>query len=133
MIRMALVVASIAAGLMLTGVSPAAAQESFQSMLEADVQAVETKLQLSGGELSQVDAILQDGVKQRMAVINSLGITPGQKPGFSTLLQLQSQMNAIRTAQHSELSKILTENQMYTVDQMAEDSEQQFRAALLGS
>ena len=111
----------------------ALADGSFQDLLEADVTAVETKLQLSGDELKQVDAILQDGVKQRLAVLSSLDVTYGQKPSFGTLLKLQSQMDDIRTEQQTALSKILTEDQMYVVDQMAQDAQQKFRAVLLGT
>lgn len=120
-------------GVLAAGMSPALAQDSFQALLEADVTAVEAKLQLTGDEKSQVDAILQDGVKQRMAVLDKLGVTYGKKPSFATLLKLRSQMDDIRTEQQTELAKILSEDQMFVVDQMAQDSEQKFRAVLLGS
>ncbi len=131
--RIAMLAAAVqlVAGMLLA--NAALAQDSFQSLLEADVSAVETKLALTGDELTQVDAILQDGVKQRLAVLSSLNVTYGQKPSFTTLLKLQSQMDDIRTEQQTALSKILTENQMYVVDQMAQDSQQKFRAVLLGS
>ena len=112
---------------------PAWAQDSFQSLLEADVAAVEAKLQLTGDEATKVDAILQAGVTKRMAVLTSLGVQYGVKPSFGTLLKLQSQMDDIRTEQQTELAKILTENQMYDVDQMAQESETKFRSVLLGS
>ncbi len=119
--------------IMAAAVSPGVAQDSFQALLESDVSAVESKLQLTGDEKTQVDAILQDGVKQRMAVLDKLGVTYGKKPSFSTLLKLRSQMDDIRTAQQTELAKILSEDQMFVVDQMAQESEQKFRAVLLGS
>ncbi len=120
-------------GILVAGVSPALAQDGFQALLESDVSAVEAKLQLTGDEKSQVDAILQDGVKQRLAVLDKLGVTYRKKPSFGTLLKLRSQMDDIRTEQQTALAKILTENQMFVVDQMATDSEQKFRAVLLGS
>jgi hypothetical protein len=129
---LALVVQAIV-GVLAAGMSPALAQDSFQALLEADVTAVETKLQLTGDEKTQVDAILQDGIKQRLAVLDKLGVTYGKKPSFSTLLKLRSQMDDIRTEQQTELAKILSEDQMFVVDQMAQESEQKFRAVLLGS
>jgi hypothetical protein len=133
MMRFALVVAAMITGSLAAAALPAAAQDSFQTMLESDVTDVENMLQISGDELKQVDAILQDGVKQRMAVISSLGITYGQKPSFATLLKLQSQMDDIRTEQQTALSKVLTQQQMYSVDQLAQQQQQQFRTVLLGS
>ncbi len=123
--------AQMAAGLLVANV--ALADDSFQDLLEADVSTVETRLQLSGDELKQVDAILQDGVKKRMAVITSLNVVYGHKPSFGTLLKLQSEMDDIRTEQQTALAKILSEDQMYVVDQLAQTSQQQFRAVLLGS
>ncbi len=120
-------------GILVAGVSPALAQDGFQALLESDVSAVEAKLQLTGDEKTQVDAILQDGVKQRLAVLDNLGVTYGKKPSFGTLLKVRSQMDDIRTEQQTALAKILTENQMFVVDQMATDSEQKFRSVLLGS
>ncbi len=113
--------------------APASAQDSFQSLLEADVAAVEAKLQLTGDEAKQVDSILQDGVKQRLAVLSSLGVQYGVKPSFGTLLKLQSQMDDIRTEQQTALAKILSESQMYEVDQMAQASQAKFRSVVLGS
>jgi hypothetical protein len=132
-IVMLAVAAWMFAGLTTVGVAPAMAADSFQSLLEADVAAVDAKLQLTGDVKTQADAIMQDGVTQRMAVLNSLGVVYGQKPSFGTLLKLQSQMDDIRTSQQTALAKVLSESQMYIVDQMAEASEQTFRAALLGS
>ena len=129
-IAMLAAAAQMVVGLLLANV--ALAQDSFQTMLESDVAAVEAKLQLTGDELKQVDAILQDGVKQRLAVLTSLNVTYGQKPSFGTLLKLQSEMDDIRTEQQTALAKILSEDQMYVVDQMAQDSQQKFRAAVLG-
>ena len=129
-IAMLAVAAQMAAGLLLANV--ALADDGFQSLLEADVTTVETKLQLSGDELKQVDAILQDGVKQRLAVLTSLNVAYGHKPSFATLLKLQSQMDDIRTDQQAALAKILTEDQMYVVDQLAQTSQQKFRDVLLG-
>jgi len=126
------VAAALAAFLPMAAVPSSAADNQFQTMLEADVTALETKLQLSGDTLKQVDAILQDGVSQRMAAINKLGIVYGQKPGITTLLQLQSQMDDIRTEQQTALSKILNEQQMYVVEQAGQEDQQQFRAAVLG-
>jgi Na+-transporting NADH:ubiquinone oxidoreductase subunit NqrC len=120
-------------GILAAGASPALAQDGFQALLEADVSAVEAKLQLAGNEKTQVDAILQDGVNKRLAVLTSLGVTYGQRPSFGTLLKLRSQMDDIRTEQQTALAKILSESQMFVVDQMANDSEQKFRAVLLGS
>lgn len=123
----AVAVACLAAASM----APAFAADSFQSILQGDVNTIEAKLNLSGDQATQVDAILQDGVQQRLAVLNKLGVVYGKKPGFTTLLQLQSQMDDIRTSEQSQLSKILSESQMYTVEQLGNAAEQNFRAVLL--
>lgn len=133
--RIAMLAAAIpmVAGIVLAVALPAFADDSFQSLLQADATAVEARLQLTGDEKTQVDAILQDGVTQRLAVLNSLGVQYGVRPSFATLLKLQSQMDDITTEQQAKLAKVLSESQMFTVNQMAEDSEQKFRAVLLGS
>ena len=131
--RYALIVAVLLGGSLVGGVLPASAQDCFQSMLAADVTDMENQLQLTGDQKTQVDAILQDGVTKRMAVITSLGIKCGEKPGFATLLKLQSQMDDLRTEQQTELAKILSEQQMFVVEAAAKQDETQFRTALLGS
>lgn len=111
--------------------SPALAADSFQSILQGDVSTIEAKLSLSGDQAKQVDDILHDGVQQRLAVLTKLGVVYGKKPGFTTLLQLQSQMDDIRTNEQKQLSKILSESQMYTVEQLGNAAEQNFRAVIL--
>ncbi len=113
--------------------APAWAEDSYATLLGADVAAVEAKLQLSGDQAKQVDAILQDGLKQRLAALDSLGVVYGQKPSLPTLLKLQSQMDSIRTSQQAALSKVLSASQMSVANEMATESEAHFKSALLGS
>jgi hypothetical protein len=112
---------------------PAFAQDAgLQSMLEVDVDQTERALHLTAEEKAKVEPILQAGVEKRMAVFRRLGVKLGEKPSFSTLLSLRSQMDDIRTETQSQLSKILTEQQMYTVERIGEEATQRMRKALLG-
>ncbi len=113
--------------------SLALAQDSFQALMEADVAAIEDKLQLTGEEKAKVDAILQEGVTKRAEAMNQLGIVYGKRSSFGTLLKLRSQMDDIRTEEQTELAKFLSEDQMFVVQQVSDNSEQKFRAVLLGS
>ncbi len=124
--------ATLGAALLMMAAAPAWAEESLQGILQASATQIETQLALPAAENAKVDAILQDGVKQRMAVLDKLGVKDGVKPSFSTLLTLKSDMDDIRTDEQKQLAAILSEQQMYTVEQVADQSETQFRAALLG-
>jgi hypothetical protein len=123
----------VIAAFLAAGASPALAQDSFQALMEADVTAIEDKLQLTGEDRAKVDAILQEGVTKRVEAMNQLGIVYGKRPSFGTLLKLRSQMDDIRTEEQTELAKFLSEDQMFVIQQVSDDSEQKFRDVLLGS
>jgi hypothetical protein len=133
--RIAMLVAALPmiVAFLAAGASPALAQDSFQALMEADVTAIEDKLQLTGENRAKVDAILQEGVTKRVEAMNQLGIVYGKRPSFGTLLKLRSQMDDIRTEEQTELAKFLSEDQMFVIQQVSDDSERKFRDVLLGS
>ena len=133
--RIAMLVAALPmiVAFLAAGASPALAQDSFQALMEADVTAIEDKLQLTGEDRAKVDAILQEGVTKRVEAMNQLGIVYGKRPSFGTLLKLRSQMDDIRTEEQTELAKFLSEDQMFVIQQVSDDSERKFRDVLLGS
>lgn len=104
----------------------------YQSMMEADAKEIERRLQLTPEQKDRVVSILQTSVKKRIAVFDQLGIRPGTKPSLRTLLTLRSQMSAIRSQDHAELEKILSEQQMLTIDEISSRTRERIRADLLG-
>ncbi len=126
-------VAAMLAGLAAMAISPALAQDSYAGMIEASNAEIEARLQLSGTDKAKADAILQEYAQERIAAFNDLGIEWGERPHFSTLLELKKKMDAIETTEQTELSKVLSEEQMYTIHSVEQEWRGKFTKALLGT
>lgn len=126
------VLGAIAAAALAVAAGNASAQQSFAAMLEDVNKQTQARLQLTAEERAEVEPIMKKGLADRIAVFKNLGLEPGQRPAFSKLLELQSQMNTIRTKEHKELAQYLSENQLYIIDKVAEEWRGRFRKALLG-
>lgn len=109
-----------------------AAPVNLRAMMERDVKQIENRLRLEAKKSAKVDRILRKAVNRRMAVLRKHDVTPGVRPPISTLISLKSDMDNIRTENHRELLKILSEPEMQVVEEMAEQMRRKIRSIILG-
>lgn len=121
-------------GLVTASIPFASAQaQDYQSIMEADVREMQSRLRLTPKQKAKVIPILQASVQKRVAVFNRLGVKRGTRPPLRTLLTLQSHMNALRSQDSVQLSRVLSDRQMYIVDRISQQTRQKIRAELLGN
>jgi len=109
-----------------------AAPVNLRAMMEQDVKVIEKRLKIAADKLAEVDGILRKAVEKRMAVFREHNVTPGVRPPISTLITVKSEMDRIRTENHRELMKILSEPEMRVVEEMSERMRAKIRAIILG-
>ena len=127
-----LFVFAIVSAVAMVSISAVGSAANFRAMMEQDVKEIEKRLKLAGDKLAEVNKILTKAVERRMAILREHKVTPGVRPPISTLITVKSEMDRIRTENHRELMKILSEPEMQIVEEMSERMRAKIRSIILG-
>ena len=126
-------------GLLLLGaiaVGPAWAEDAdstgFKQIFTQAMETMESKLNLTAEQKPQAEAIMQDALNQRLAVLSENGVQAGQRPSLSSMLAIRSKMSDIASEAQAKMEKILTPEQMQIYTAQAKESAAQIRSQLLG-
>ena len=112
--------ASVLFAVVFAAVSPAAAQsddvdrEKLAKEIEARVQTVSERLDLTEAQKPEIEGILRDSIEQRMAILKSFGIEEGSQPKLRMrqARDLRSQLQALSEKTTAKLAGVLTDKQM---------------------
>ena len=105
-------------------------RETLQSKL---IEAIGTKLALTGKQMARVKPILQNHFDAQMGILNKHGIKignleRGKRPGLRTLRALRNDMDENRAKTMKQLSGILSEEQMAAFETMQAEQKERMRA-----
>lgn len=88
-----------------------------------------TELELSESQAVVVRPILLEGFNERLAIMESAGIEPGQKPKVHQMIKVRAPMIESSKKTESRLSAVLTTGQMVRYRDFVEKVRGKFRAA----
>lgn len=104
----------------------------LRKLLAAQAAQTEAELKLSADQKAKVHPILLNGVEQRMAVLNELGVSPGNPPGMLKGRKLRAKLDDIAAGLKVELKAVLSEPQMQAYDRITAQGKEKIKAAILG-
>lgn len=103
---------------------PVAAQQLDPAVLEATV----ARLNLTDTQLVVARPVLEAGILERQQILKDAGFESGKKPNLRQLLRVRDPLRASRARTESELSGILSPEQMLEYREIVEELRQKIRA-----
>lgn len=121
-IAMAMAATYFAAGLVF--VEPAKAQFVGQSEIEVFLE----RMALTDDQKTVAEPIMVAGFKERMAILETAGITPEEKPKLHQMMKIRGPMQASQAKTETELSAVLSQSQMAEYKRIVDEMRAQMRA-----
>ncbi len=135
--------ASLYSLLLILLAAPLAAQtivpnEEAKARMNDQVRATMERLELTQEQQEVVRPIIENNMRQRLAVLEKHGIDPaelqqGKRPGMRTMRKLRSDMERLGKATEKQLGEVLTDDQMATWKALEEERRDQMRKQMRGS
>ncbi|WP_129648135.1 hypothetical protein [Peristeroidobacter agariperforans] len=107
-----------------------ALSEEQRAQMEARLEEVRTRLDLSAEQQAQLQPILRASFEKRLALLDAYGLNRdgGQRPSFQQMRALRGEMTELREATERQVAAVLDERQMAEFRKIQDEMREQLQA-----